>query len=67
MAYKVTEFPGKPDRILALEADTPEEIEALISRALNKGWQDYARGIEPDTRRPAAWLKKSADAVATTA
>lgn len=61
MAYNILEFPGRPDRILTLEADTPDELEALICRAMKKDWQEFARGVEPATGRPAAWMKKAAD------
>lgn len=66
MAYKILEFPGRPDRILALEADTPDELEELISRALKKDWQEFARGVEPATGRRAVWMKKPADALVPT-
>lgn len=59
MAYEIQECKTEECRILVLVAETKVELEALRSKAMLKGWEEYFDGLEPATGRPAAWMKKS--------
>jgi hypothetical protein len=59
VTYQVQECCTEICRILMLTADTAEELAALREKAAQKGWADYFEGTEPESGRPAAWLKKA--------
>lgn len=63
MTYKVEECCTEVCRILVLVADTKAELEVLRDKAMNKGWGEYFDGTEPESGKPAAWLKKPPEGV----
>lgn len=60
MAYTVRRQELSESALLLLEADTPEELSALVLNATTKkGWCHYLDGATPQGK-PAAWLVKQA-------
>ena len=59
MAYTVQEVATEPNRFLVVVADTAEELSALTSKALAKGWLDQDMvGVDPSTGKMSVWLTK---------
>jgi hypothetical protein len=55
----VLDFNGKPHRFLEIEADTEDEITALLEKSLTKGWDLYVRGRRTEAPfRHAVMLRK---------
>lgn len=61
MKQMVRSFDTSPHRLLVLVADTDEDLEDLVKRAVAKGWDaSIPSGREPETGLPSAWLTKLA-------
>jgi len=52
------EFRSKKHRLLVLESDTQEELGAMVTKAKEKGWLDYADGFSVATEFFSAWMLK---------
>lgn len=63
MAWTVQELPLGNQRGLILEADTQEELDALVQKSTAKGWDFYVSGMVPSNGRLGVWLTKAAEIV----
>jgi hypothetical protein len=63
MAWTVQEIELGSQRGLVLEADTEEELAALVSKATLKGWDFYVCGTVPSNGRYGTWLTKPLEIV----
>jgi hypothetical protein len=45
-------FNGKMHRMLEIEADTTDELDALLEKSMAKGWIEYCRGHRPESGKP---------------
>jgi len=52
------EHEKEPHRLLVLQADTSEELDALISRSKVKGWIEYVEGVATKGPRLGCWMLK---------
>ncbi|WP_159608857.1 hypothetical protein [Hydrogenophaga sp. PBL-H3] len=52
------EHEKEPHRLLLLQADTVEELEALISLSKAKGWLEYVEGVATQGPRLGSWMLK---------
>lgn len=52
------EHEKEPHRLLVLQADTFEELDALVSRSKAKGWLEYVEGVAAQGPRLGCWMLK---------
>lgn len=58
---KITCIETRPLRMLVLIAQDAQELDTLVARAVEKGWDDsLPTGFDPASGRPSAWLTKQA-------
>ncbi len=52
------EHEDEPHRLLVLQADTFEELDALMTRSKAKGWLEYVEGVATQGPRLGCWMLK---------